>query len=197
MCWLLAAVMLLLVATTPLSVLHMYLTAHSWRRRRSWRRPLQRNGRRRRRCARSWGTWRARRQHRCGGCSKWTTRHCSRRGGWAAAAAAVTPHSSSSSQSALLYTPGPLDSLPLQGERVEANARFLGTSQWCDEVASTLTLLGGLSLLHVAPGAVHLKLVTPFPTGPVRGDDPGPCATADHELSLHLADNGAGEGKGV
>lgn len=84
-----------------------------------------------------------------------------------------------------------------QGERVEANARFLGTAQWCDEVASALTLLGGLSLLHVAPGAVHLKLVTPFPTGPVRGDDLGPCATADHELSLHLAEDGAGEGKGV
>lgn len=75
---------------------------------------------------------------------------------------------------------------------MEANARFLSTAQWCDEVASTLTLLGGLSLLHVAPGAVHLKLVTPFPTGPVRGDDPGPCTTADHELSLHLSDDGAG-----
>lgn len=82
---------------------------------------------------------------------------------------------------------------PRQGERVEANARFLSTAQWCDEVASTLTLLGGLSLLHAARGAVHLKLVTPYPTAAVRGDDPGPCATADHELSLHLADDGAGE----
>lgn len=81
---------------------------------------------------------------------------------------------------------------PRQGERVEANARFLSTAQWCDEVASTLTLLGGLSLLHAAPGAMHLKLVTPYPTTAVRSDDPGPCATADHELSLHLADDGAG-----
>lgn len=73
-----------------------------------------------------------------------------------------------------------------QGEKVEANARFLGTAQWCDEVASTITLLGGLSLLHVSPDAVHLKLVTAYPGGPVRGPDPGPCATADHELSVHL-----------
>lgn len=56
----------------------------------------------------------------------------------------------------------------------------------CDEAASTLTLLGGLSLLHVSRDAVHLKLVTAYPSGAVRGEDPGPCATADHELSLHL-----------
>lgn len=79
------------------------------------------------------------------------------------------------------------------GERVEANVRFLSTAQWADEVASTITLLGGLSLLHVSPGALHLKLVTAYPAGPARGADPGPCATADHELSLHLAPGG-GEG---
>lgn len=73
-----------------------------------------------------------------------------------------------------------------QGEKVEVNARFLSTAQWCDEAASTLTLLGGLSLLHVSRDAVHLKLVTAYPSGAVRGEDPGPCATADHELSLHL-----------
>ena len=49
-----------------------------------------------------------------------------------------------------------------------------------------MTLLGGLSLLHVSRDAVHLKLVTAYPTSAVRGQDPGPCATADHELSLHL-----------
>lgn len=73
------------------------------------------------------------------------------------------------------------------GEQVEANARFLATAQWADEVAATITLLGGLSLLHVTPGALHLKLVTAYPTGVVRSADPGPCATADHELSVHLA----------
>lgn len=78
-CWLRCC--FLHAATTPLFVLHIYLSAHSWRRRRSWRRPLQRSGRRRRRCARSWGTWRARRQRRCGGCSNWTTRYRSQRGG--------------------------------------------------------------------------------------------------------------------
>jgi hypothetical protein len=56
----------------------------------------------------------------------------------------------------------------------------------CDEAASTLTLLCGLSLLHVSRDAVHLKLMTAYPRGPVAGQDPGPCATADHELSLHL-----------
>ncbi|PSC68012.1 hypothetical protein C2E20_8356 [Micractinium conductrix] len=72
------------------------------------------------------------------------------------------------------------------GERVESNARFLSTAQWCDEVAGTITQLGGLSLLHVQPDALHLKLVTAYPTAAVRGADPGPCATADHELSLQL-----------
>lgn len=77
---------------------------------------------------------------------------------------------------------------PPQGERVEANARFLSTAQWCDEAASTITLLGGLSLLHVARDAVHLKLVTAYPPGAAAAaaGDPGPCATADHELSVHL-----------
>lgn len=48
---------------------HASRVAHpgcSWRRQRSWRRPLQQSGRRRRRCARSWGTWRARRRRRWG-----------------------------------------------------------------------------------------------------------------------------------
>ena len=60
-----------------------------------------------------------------------------------------------------------------------------------------MTLLGGLSLLHVSRDAVHLKLVTAYPTGAVRGQDPGPCATADHELSLHLhpgSSTGVGRG---
>jgi hypothetical protein len=59
-----------------------------------------------------------------------------------------------------------------------------------------MTLLVGLSLLHVSRDAVHLKLVTAYPTGAVRGQDLGPCATADHELSLHLrpgSSTGAGE----
>ncbi|KAL4436584.1 hypothetical protein ABPG75_003723 [Micractinium tetrahymenae] len=86
-----------------------------------------------------------------------------------------------------------------QGEKVEANARFLSTAEWCDEVASTTTLLGGISLLHVSPLALHLKLVTAYPTGAVRPGsgsaggawcDPGPCATADHELSVHLQPSG-------
>lgn len=53
-------------------------------------------------------------------------------------------------------------------------------------MAGTITQLGGLSLLHVQPDALHLKLVTAYPTAAVRGADPGPCATADHELSLQL-----------
>lgn len=77
-----------------------------------------------------------------------------------------------------------------QGDKVEANARFLSTSQWCDEAASTLTLLGGLSLLHISRDAVHLKLGTAYPVGAVSGPDPGPCATGDHELSLHLQPGG-------
>lgn len=75
----------------------------------------------------------------------------------------------------------------------------------CDEVASTITLLGGLSLLHASRDALHLKLVTAYPTSAVRSSagagsadsssrsyvagsscDPGPCATADHELSVHM-----------
>lgn len=87
-----------------------------------------------------------------------------------------------------------------QGEKVEANARFLTTAEWCDEAASTITLLGGISLLHASPDALHLKLVTAYPTGAVRpgkggaGDgwcDPGPCAAADHELSVHLQPGGS------
>lgn len=65
----------------------------------------------------------------------------------------------------------------------------------CDEAASTITLLGGISLLHASPSALHLKLVTAYPTAAVRAGmggtssgwcDPGPCAAADHELSVHL-----------
>lgn len=73
----------------------------------------------------------------------------------------------------------------------------------CDEAASTITLLGGISLLHASPDALHLKLVTAYPTGAVRpgkggaGDgwcDPGPCAAADHELSVHLQPGGSAGG---
>jgi hypothetical protein len=78
----------------------------------------------------------------------------------------------------------------LQGDKVEANARFLSTSQWCDEAASTLTLLGGLSLLHISRDAVHLKLGTAYPVRAVSGPDPGPCATGDHELSINLQPGG-------
>ena len=48
-----------------------------------------------------------------------------------------------------------------------------------------------MSLLHAAAdgATLHLKLLTPYPTAAVRGGDlgaGGPCAAADHELSLSL-----------
>eukprot|EP00887_Chlorella_sp_A99_P007457 scaffold2.g7457.t1 len=91
-----------------------------------------------------------------------------------------------------------------EGEKVETNGRAVAAGAWADAMAALTTALSGVSLLHAEPGGgrLHLKLLTSYPAGPVAGQELGPCATGDHELSITLApaagDGGApGAGCGV
>ena len=79
-----------------------------------------------------------------------------------------------------------------EGERTQANTRFVAAGEWAEQMAGVITALSGVSLLHAEPQAVHLKLLTAYPTGPVAGEEVGPCLTGDHELSIALAQHGTG-----
>ncbi|KAK9829697.1 hypothetical protein WJX72_007407 [[Myrmecia] bisecta] len=68
----------------------------------------------------------------------------------------------------------------------EANTRFEEAAEWCDEAASLLTLLGGVSLLHVEEDAVHLLLSTTVNCSFEAAPDAGAHNVVQHELSMRL-----------